>query len=201
MSNRVDKMTVLEHYDCAEASAMMLQVMGFGLDPTTFRASPIAAMWDTFFNGTIRDTVSRLGAEVERIDRSYELSLSPTDQIDGLPVPVMAGTVAGSWWTFTAVVDDKPFFELQTQWRIGEPITGWESDSGWTITVEGFPCMQMKVLTVSNLETKNFGDADYNVGTMSALVMNSAAHVVAAPPGLMSAPVFAAYDHGNRAQA
>jgi hypothetical protein len=191
----VDHLNVLEAYDCTCSPALVLQVMGFGQDPDSYEAMALQAMWDGMYLGILHETVERLGGAIDRIDRSHDVSLSETDQIDGtIPIPVRAGMVAGATWQWTAIVEGKPFFTMQMQWYVGTPIPGWEQRSGWTITIDGSPSVQATVRNASTLANLLGGaPAEYNAPLMAALVLNAAPEVVAAAPGFFRAPVFATY--------
>jgi hypothetical protein len=186
---------VLEAYDCSSATALMLRTMGFGMTADEYHASSIGKMWDSFFAGTPKLLVQLMGGKVDHVERSYEIMLSDADQSGGtLPMDIPARTVAASSWRWTAYVAGEQFFTLQTQWQIGKPVQGWETKSGWTISIDGTPSLRLQLQLAPTLTAilKNAPTA-YNPQVMSALVLNAAPAVIAAPAGLFSAPVFASY--------
>jgi len=187
---------VLEAYDCSCAPPMMLTVMGFGQQPHAYEAMGLQHMWDAMYLGILNDAVDRLNGHIDHIDKHHEVFLSPTDQHDGIPVPIDSGTVAGTKWRWTAWMDDEAFYTLEFHWYVGAPIDELQSDSGWTITVDGTPSLQACVRTAATSEElRSDAPAAYDDKLMAALVLNAAPEVVAAPAGFIRVPVFGPHQH------
>jgi len=182
---------VIESYDCSCAYELMATVMGFGMEPDVFKNSYIPAMWDRFFWGIPHEVIERLGGEIEKTERSFEIKIADEDVTSRTPIPVKKGTVIGSSFSFSGHARGRKLFTLTTQWWIGKPIEGWVDKSGWTIEIDGTPSLKQFTQVAPSLAAiANDEESAYNPALMTALVLNAAEDVIAAEPGFFRAPVF-----------
>ena len=97
-------------------------------------------------------------------------------------------------FSWTAIVDDRPFFTLRTRWVADATMPGWECDNDWIITVEGDPAIQatyQRALSfdggirrgghLKDPDGEQFGHVF--AGTTAGALLNAIPGVCAAPAG------------------
>lgn len=192
----IKSLDVLEHYNISAASPAMLRTMGMGIKPDEFDEEKIGEENEKFYGSFFADVLGRLGGKVDRFERSKcELVLAEGPmQSKGMPFPVDKGDIVGCLWKWTVYTQGKPFFTYRMQWQLGDQIPGWYDWNGWTITIDGTPCVKTDLAVASSMDKFGSGVAEYGEETMAALVINAVHDVIAAPPGFFKAPVFAPYN-------
>jgi hypothetical protein len=103
-----------------------------------------------------------------------------------------AGTVHAVRWQWSAVDHDgTPRATIRMVWFAGPPPEGWPKDDGWIVEIEGAPRVRMALEVLDPIGRPEKSKAiQYAV---AGPVVRAIADVVAAPPGILIPPSFAAY--------
>ena len=102
------------------------------------KARRIIAMFDHMYRQTPYAVAATLGHDLARVDVDATFEVTDHD-VEGTGVPVRKGTIAGTAFTWTGIVDDRPFVTLTCRWVAALDLPGWEVDDDWMITIEGTP--------------------------------------------------------------
>lgn len=177
------------------AVAQLKDAVGIGQLPEDFHAeTPYGRYWTTFFSEMITAVARGWGLKLDRIDTAMDVAVTPVD----IHVPslgtVPAGRIQGSRHRLTGVVGAKDLIRAEICWFVGEKAADWPVPTDryrWEIDIEGRPSMRTVLEPVPSLEhpDQTAPDPAYT-GTM-ATIINAIPDVIAAPPGLMHAPIFA----------
>ncbi|MEB3070289.1 hypothetical protein [[Mycobacterium] vasticus] len=182
----VSALSLVETYDCSHIDASTAGRMGFGASPGEFRAEAIVPAYEFLYSHTLHFVCAQLGKSVQGMHTHAEATATEV-ALEGLSVPVRAGTVRAIHLRFTAVVDDRDFFTMENRWFVGEPPAGWDRDTGWTLRTAGEPPFVLRL---------NYDGVTPDVGSkafLPALFRNAIPVVVAAAPGLLLPTVFAPF--------
>lgn len=160
--------------DLSAFSAGVMRRLGIGYDHVSFaeRVSERSVYGHIGFGHTIHTFAKRLGLEVERIEDSIEPILSES-RIDSTAVEVAAGESAGLRQRTVGIVDGHPWFtaEFLGHVRLGDlgltPRDAYE--------INGTPDIRGVVEPGFNPQR-----------TVTAALMNTLPHLIAAEPGLIS---------------
>ena len=204
-TNEVERIDILERMDCSGLAPHIYPLLGFGLDPDEFPRDRIIAMFDHMYRQTPYAVAATLGQDLARVDVDATFEVTDHD-VEGTSVPVRKGTIAGTAFTWTGIVDDRPFVTLTCRWVAALDLPGWEVDDDWMITIEGTPSLRVcyaRALSFAGGEriggTRRGPRADEYQDSQSwtsvAAIVNAIPFVVAAPPGRLDPPMFAPSTH------
>jgi hypothetical protein len=196
---------VLERMDCTDLDAHIYPLLGFGAKPDDFPRQQIIAMFDHMYRQTPYAVAAQLGQRLEEVIVDARFATTERELSD-VTAPVAPGTVAGTEFSWAGIVDGEPFVRITCRWVCDRQIPGWEVDNDWIITVEGTPSLQIRYTRGLSFagglrRGGHIGDVDgerwmdSQSWTSVAALVNAIPAVVAAPPGHMLAPVFAAPQH------
>ena len=141
-TNEVERIDILERMDCSGLAPHIYPLLGFGLDPDQFPRDRIIAMFDHMYRQTPYAVAATLGQDLARVDVDATFEVTDHD-VEGTSVPVRKGTIAGTAFTWTGIVDDRPFVTLTCRWVAALDLPGWEVDDDWMITIEGTPSLRV----------------------------------------------------------
>ena len=201
----VAHVNVLERMDCTDLDAHVYPLLGFGAQPDDFPRDQIIAMFDHMYRQTPHAVAAQLGQRLD--DVVVNARFATTDrELSGVSAPVPPGTVAGTEFSWTGLIDSDPFVTITCRWVCDLEIPGWEADNDWIITVEGTPSLQIRYARgLSFVDGIRHGGhaadpegehwMDSQSWTSVAAFVNAIPGVVGAPPGHMLAPVFGAPQH------
>ena len=206
----VDHVDVLERMDCTPMGAHIYPLLGFGAKPDDFPRDLILGMFDHMYKQTPHAVASHLGQRLDRVEVDARFQLTDRDLTD-TTVPVLAGTIAGTEFSWTGFVDDTPFVTVTCRWVCDLGLPGWEVDDDWVITVEGSPSLRLNYAralswkggtrsggTRIGVDGENYLDSQS--WTSVAALINAIPEVVAASPGHLLPSVFATPRHRRGAQ-
>jgi hypothetical protein len=183
---RIDRLSLVETYDCSHIDESTAARMGFGAAPDEFRADAIVPAYEFLYSHTLHFVCACVGRTVQRVETHAEVT--PADAaLDGLSVPVPAGAVRAIHLRFTAVVDDQDFFTMENRWFVGDPPAGWDRETGWTLRTVGEPPFVLR------LNYDGVTPDDGSKAFLPALFLNAIPVVVAAQPGILLPSVFAPF--------
>ena len=204
-TNEVDHIDILERMDCSGLAPHIYPLLGFGLDPVDFPRDRIIGMFDHMYRQTPHAVAATLGQRLDRVETDATFEVTEHD-VGGTSAPVKQGTIAGMAFSWTGIVDRRPFVTLTCRWVAARDLPGWEVDDDWVITVEGTPSLRVHYArALSFAGGERIGGTrrgplgehyqDSQSWTSVAAIVNAIPEVVAAPPGPLFAPVFAPSMH------
>lgn len=179
------------------AVVMLKEAIGIGQHPKDFHAgTPYGIYWAAFFSEMVTSVARALNVNLDRIETGMEVATTPED----IHIPALgrvpAGTINGSRHLATGIVNGKRFIRAEIHWFVGERAADWPMPTdrySWEILVEGRPSMRVRVDPVPSLERPDQTQPDAAYAATMATVINAIPNVVAAPAGILHAPVFAPY--------
>lgn len=196
---------VLERMDCTDLDAHVYPLLGFGAKPEDFPREQIIAMFDHMYRQTPHAVAAHLGQKLD--DVVVDARFATTErQLSNVTADVPPGTVAGTEFSWTGLIDGTPFVTITCRWVCDLQIPAWEADNDWIITVEGTPSLQIRYARGSSFADGvrhgghvNDPDGEHWMDSQSwssvAAFVNAIPGVIAAPPGHLLAPVFGAPQH------
>lgn len=197
LSSRVDRITVQEIVDCrgVSARAMLVDLMGMGKQPqeistdsAMFRAVSIQ------YEQAIAATADVLGLRIDEIRRCVQTAITPK-AIELRAATIPAGSVAGQILSWTACRDDKPVLVAEELWTLTD-IPEWDltldGEFLVRITVDGAPPLRLD-LRIGNDRTDGLPGVAGGQLAVATTAIRAIREVRAAPPGVVTAPVFGAY--------
>jgi 2,4-diaminopentanoate dehydrogenase len=197
LSLRVDLITVQELVDCrgVSAKAMLVDLMGMGKQPeeistdsTMFRAVSIQ------YEQAIAATADVLGLHIDEIRRSVQTAIAPNDiELPAATIP--AGSVAGQVLAWTAYRDDAPVLVAEELWTVTD-IPEWnltiDGEFLVRVIVDGAPPLRLE-LRIGNDPINSLPGVAGGQLAVAATAIRAIPEVRTAPPGVVAAPVFGAY--------
>jgi hypothetical protein len=196
---------VLERMDCTDLDAHVYPLLGFGARPNDFPRQRIIGMFDHMYRQTPHAVAAQLGQRLD--DVVVDARFATTDrELTDVTAPVGRGTVAGTEFSWTGIIDGTPFVKITCRWVCDLKIPGWDVDNDWIITVEGTPSLQVRYARGMSFAdgVRHGGHSrdpegerwmDSQSWTSVAAFVNAIPGVVSAPPGHVLAPVFGAAKH------
>ncbi len=190
----VAAVSVQESYDCTPVASpgFIFDLCGFGRSPEAFWHGAAGRMrfFSNLFGETMGYLVDTLRLPVDRIEPDHDVMIAASDV--ELPVGVVpAGTVAGVRWQFHARNGDRTVITVRSIWRCGPPAAGWEGDDGWQVRIDGAPRIELDLKWLDPIGRPERSKAVQYA--TAGPVVRAIADVVAAPPGILVPPTFAAY--------
>jgi 2,4-diaminopentanoate dehydrogenase len=196
---------VLERMDCTDLDAHVYPLLGFGAKPEDFPREQIIAMFDRMYRQTPYAVAAQLGQQLDEV--VVDARFATTDrELTNVTADVPPGTVAGTEFSWTGLIDEEPFVRITCRWVCDLQIPDWDVDNDWIITVEGTPSLQIRYARGSSFAdgVRHGGHVsdpdgedwmDSQSWTSVAAFVNAIPGIVAAPPGHVLAPVFGAPQH------
>ena len=201
----VERVDVLERMDCTTLAAHIYPLLGFGCKPEDFPRDQIIGMFDHMYRQTPYAVAHHLGQVLERVEVDARFEVTARDLTD-TSVPVLAGMIAGTEFSWTGFVDGSPFVTITCRWVCDLDLPGWAVNDDWVITVEGTPALRVNYaralswkddVRTAGTRTGFQGDdyLDSQSWTSVAAFVNAIEEVVAAPPGHLLPKVFGTPKH------
>jgi len=198
LAQRVDKITVQEFVDCSGVSRreMLVDLMGMGKHPDEITMdSPMFRAVSVQYEQALGAAADVLDLEIDEIRRSVQTATSSND-VEVACGTLPAGTVVGQIMSWTAYRRGAPVLVAEEYWTVTSDIPGWDlaldGDFQLRIIVEGSPSLRLE-LAIGN---DTLDDLPGTAGGQLAVAMTAVRavpDVLAAPPGVVTAPVFGAY--------
>jgi hypothetical protein len=198
LSQRVDRITVQELVDCSGVAAkeMLVDLMGMGKQPEDISIeSPMFRAISVQYEQAIGATADVLGLTIDEIRHSIETGTVDHD-VEVACGTLPAGSVVGQIMSWSGYHDGEPVLVAQEYWTTADDIPGWDLDLAQTflvrVIVEGAPPIRVELTIDNRLD----GDLAGTSGGQLAVAMTAVRalpYVRAAPPGVVTAPVFGAY--------
>lgn len=189
----LDRITIDEVLDARSMPDpdFLFTVMGMGSDPATLDGSgPLPTLYGLLYSETIAFLCEQLGVVPDEVVPDHRIVPALTD-LTVAAGSIAAGTVATTEWRWHAVVGGEPFLTLAIIWTCEPDRPEYAGRDHWRIHLEGKPEMVMTLNLIEPAESDVRTTAAQYVTAGPAL--RAIEHVVAAPPGIFTAPVFGAY--------
>ncbi|OLM16788.1 MULTISPECIES: hypothetical protein [unclassified Pseudonocardia] len=188
LCRRVDSVFLTEWWDTNTYPAVDvlrdLIAMGRPADWIT-SDSPTGEMIGQFFYESLSLVAASLGGEVERFERTLEVGLATRDIVlDATGLEIPEGSIGAVAWTWSAIVDGRPFVSIQDRWVGDHEIPGWgpHRHDHWELELTGAP--DVSVTVELHRPEDDEGVADPLVCSTVAIALNSIPAVRDAAPGL-----------------
>jgi hypothetical protein len=197
LSSRVDRITVQELVDCrgVSAKAMLTDLMGMGKQPEEI--STDSAMFRAVsvqYEQAIAATAEVLGLRIDEIRPSVQTAIAPGD-IELRAATIPAGSVAGQILVWTAYRDGAPVLVAEEFWTVTD-IPEWDltldGEFLVRVIVDGEPPLRLE-LRIGNNQVDGLPGVAGGQLAVAATAIRAIPAVRAAPPGVVTAPVFGAY--------
>lgn len=192
MCTQVKSLSVQETYDCTPVASpgFIYDLCGFGVTEEEYweSSSGRTKFFASLFGETLGYLIDTLQMPVDRIEEEHRAVVADTDVQTAAGV-VPEGTVRGVVWQWHAMNGDNQVFTVRMVWFTGEPEEGWRD--GWQIRIDGAPRVHMDLewLDPIGLPEKSKAVQYATAGP----VVRAIPEVVAAEPGILVPPVWAAY--------
>jgi hypothetical protein len=198
LTRRVDRITVREVVDCRGIAAreMLVDLMGMGKPPGQISAE--SAMFRAIsvqYEQAIAATADVLRLHYDEIRHSVQVATTPRD-VELRAATIPAGSVAGQLLTWTAYQSGAPVLVAEELWTVTD-IPGWDltlddGDFLIRVTVDGAPPLRLD-LRVGNNPVEGLPGVAGGQLAVASTAVRAIPDVRAAPPGVVTAPVFGAY--------
>jgi 2,4-diaminopentanoate dehydrogenase len=197
LSERVDRITVREFVDCRQVSSkeMLVDLMGMGKQPAEISAdSAMFRAVSVQYEQSLAATADVLGLRIDEIRRSVQTRTSPEDiALHCATLP--AGTVVGQLLCWTAYRNGLPLLIAEEYWTVtGVPEWDVPLDGEFLVQVivEGAPPLRLE-LRIGNGSVDGLPGVGGGQLGVAMTAIRAIPDVLAAPAGVVTAPVFGAY--------
>jgi 2,4-diaminopentanoate dehydrogenase len=102
------------------APDVVRNIMGFGGTREEAMQGPMASLLEAGFKQSVRMVAERMGFRIEPNIRTIQDVAVATSDIDYVPFPITAGTVAARRFRWQALVDGEPVITAAVNWLMGE---------------------------------------------------------------------------------
>jgi hypothetical protein len=198
LSQRVDKITVQEFVDCSGVSGreMLVDLMGMGKQPEEISVeSPMFRAVSVQYEQAIGAAADVLGLELDEIRHSVETGTVDHD-VEVACGTLPAGSVVGQIMSWSGYHDGEPVLVAQEYWIVTDDIPGWDLRLEQTflvrVLVDGVPSISVD-LTIDNQRVDELGGTSGGQLAVAMTAVRALPYVLAAPPGVVTGPVFGAY--------
>lgn len=192
MCTEVDSMSVQETYDCTPVASpgFIYELCGFGVSEEEYweSASGRRKFFGSLFGETLGYLIDTLQLPVDRVEEEHRAVVADTDVQTAAGV-IPAGTARGVVWQWHAMKDADKVLTVRMVWFTGTPEEGWRD--GWQIRIEGAPRVQMDLEWLDPIGRPEKSKAVQYA--TAGPVVRAIPEVVAAEPGILVPPVWAAY--------
>jgi len=198
LSQRVDRITVQEFVDCSGVAGkeMLVDLMGMGKQPGDISTdSPMFRAVSVQYEQAIAAAAEVMGLELDEIRHSIETGTVDHD-VEVACGTLPAGSVVGQIMSWNGYHAGEPVLIAQEYWTVTDDIPGWDLSLEQTflvrVLVDGVPPIRVDL----TLDNQLVGELEGTSGGQLAVAMTAVRalpYVLAAPPGVVTAPVFGAY--------
>jgi hypothetical protein len=198
LTQRVDRITVQEFVDCSGVAGkeMMIDLMGMGKQPEEISIeSPMFRAISVQYEQAIGAAADVLGLELDEVRHSIETGTVDHD-VEVACGTLPAGSVVGQIMSWSGYRDGEAVLVAQEYWLATDDIPGWDLNLEQTflvrVLVEGVPPIKVDLTIDNRLDGELVGTSGGQLAVAMTAV-RALPYVLAAPPGVVTAPVFGAY--------
>ena len=198
LTQRVDRITVQEFVDCSGVSGkeMLVDLMGMGKQPEDITIeSPMFRAVSVQYEQAIGATADVLGLELDEIRQSIETGTVDHD-VEVACGTLPAGSVVGQIMSWSGYHDGEPVLVAQEYWTVTDDIPGWDLDLATDVPRARHRGGRAFIKVDLTIDNQLDGELAGTSGGQLAVAMTAVRalpYVLAAPPGVVTAPVFGAY--------
>jgi 2,4-diaminopentanoate dehydrogenase len=197
LSQRVDRITVSEFVDCSAVTekGMLVDLMGMGKDPADINVdAPMFRAVSMQYEQALASAADVLHLAIDEVRQSIETATADHD------VPVAfghlgAGTVVAQRLSWTGYSRGAPVLVAEEYWTVTRDVVDWPDlpDERFLVRVrvEGAPPMRLDLIIDNNPIDESATPGGILAVAMTAV--RAIPYVLQAPPGVVTAPVFGAY--------
>ena len=198
LSQRVDRITVQEFVDCSGVAGreMMVDLMGMGKQPEEISTdSPMFRAVSVQYEQAIGAAADVMGIELDEVRHSIEVGTVDHD-VEVACGTLPAGSVVGQIMTWNGCSGGEAVLVAQEYWLATPDIPGWDLQLERTflvrVIVDGVPPIRVDLTIDNRLDGELAGTSGGQLAVAMTAV-RALPDVLAAPPGVVTAPVFGAY--------
>jgi hypothetical protein len=198
LSQGVERITIQEFVDCSgvPSRVMLVDLMGMGKPPD--QISPQSPMFRAIavqYRQALAAAADVIGLTIDEIRSDIRTATSDRD------VPVAcgllpAGTVVGQILEWSAYHNGSAALTVQEIWTCTNEIPDWAApDNGQflvRVTVDGTPPLRLE-LSIDNAPVPGLPHSSTGQLAVAMTAVRAIPYVLQAPPGVVTAPVFGAY--------
>ncbi|MET0476017.1 MAG: dihydrodipicolinate synthase [Mycobacterium sp.] len=202
LSKSIDRIDLFEATDVSavDSRPMLVDLMGMGRPPEDVSAdSPIIKKLDMAYRQALNATADVLGISLSHVDVSVDATTLPYD-LEVLAGTIDAGTVVGQRFSWVGHWSGRPLLAIHEEWVLTRDLPQWgltplasgEKAPLIRAVIKGQPSFELQ-LDVGFDDKPSDGTHAQPGHLMIAMgAVNAIRDVVAAPPGIVAAPVFGA---------
>ena len=190
--DNIKSVHVTETVPCADVRSpvYVFDILGFGADPAKVDPNqpnwgPSAAL-NGMFAEPLNNLAQRMGLSLKEI-RTEHAVLPATRDLEVAAGKIAKGAVSRTHWKWRALTDEGVDLVLEIRWEMEPTPSETEGAGLWKIVVDGAPGVTLH-FDLTKPADYPFRTEPEQLG-VAAAVVNAIPHVVAAPPGLMEAPI------------
>lgn len=190
---KVDGIRTREIYDCSpvQSPGFIFDLMGVGREPESFReVKGLQRVFQHIFGEVVGYVEHALKMKFDEVRTDHEFGVAERD-LDLPAGRVPRGGVVNFRWRWHGMKDGAPFLTIEMLWIVDPSMAGWDYKDGWDIEIKGAPGVRARIDLV---EPQGLPDRSKAMQyAVAGPVIRAIPEVVAAPPGILVPPVFAAY--------
>lgn len=198
MNQRIDSIKVSEHWDATDYPTLetISDLIGIGkpVEWLSLDQESMAVVGEWFY-ASLRSLVHALGGgEVERFERAFDYRVATRDIEFANGGKVVKDSLGAIEWTWTAIVDGRPFASVTDRWIADWDVPDWGGDDRrqfWRIDIEGLPKVGIRFDFEDNYPSIPGVKDRLTPAITAAAALNAVPDVCAASPGFLQPPAFA----------
>ncbi len=202
LTKTIDRIDLYEATDVSavDSRPMLVDLMGMGRPPEDVSIdSPIIKKLDMAYRQALNATADVLGVTLSHVEVSVDATTLPND-IEVLAGTIEAGTVVGQRFSWVGHWADRPLLAIHEEWVLTRDLPQWglkplargEKAPLIRAVIKGVPSfeLQLDVGWDGDAPTGQHAQPGHLMIAMGAV--RAIPYVLAAPPGIVTAPVFGA---------
>lgn len=200
LSRHVERITVQEFVDCSAVSerGMLVDLMGMGKHPDEISPdSPMFRAVSLQYEQSLGAAADVLGLHIDEIRRTIDTAVGDRDVTVACGT-LAAGTVVGQKLIWTAYSAGRPALVAEEYWTVTADIPDWDlaADGQFHIRViiDGSPTLRLDLRVGEELSHGLSGGVSAGQLAVAMTAVRAIPYVMNEPPGIVTAPVFGAYD-------
>ncbi|MGV0714182.1 dihydrodipicolinate synthase [Mycolicibacterium sp. XJ662] len=202
LSKNIDRIDLYEAVDVSsiDSRPMLVDLMGMGRQPQDVGAdSPIIAKLDMAYRQALNATADVLGIALSEITVSVECT-TVDHPIEIAVGTVDAGLVVGQRFSWTGWWDGRGLLAIHEEWVLTRDLPQWglrpladgEKAPLIRAVIKGVPSFELQLDVGWDDVPPGFEDANPGHLMIGMSAVRAIPYVLAAPPGIVTAPVFGA---------
>lgn len=208
LSKSIDRIDLYEATDVSavDSRPMLVDLMGMGRPPADVTVdSPIIKKLDMAYRQALNATADVLGISLSHIDVAVDATTLPYD-LEILAGTIEAGTVVGQRFSWTGHWSGRPLLAIHEEWVLTRDLPQWgitplkpgERAPLIRAVIKGVPSFELQLDVGWDGQHGNGTHAQPGHLMIAMGAVRAIPDVLAAPPGIVTAPVFGAIQLSGR---